>query len=123
MELFLIYIWLKLGVLTFGLVLTAIVLCIVRFVLSLARGDLYENQRAAYDARWKRWQKWTLPVAITALVFAGMLPSKTDVAILVGAKIAIDVASSPEGAKVGAILRGKVNELLDEELKQLAPKK
>lgn len=49
-----------------------------------------------------------------------MLPSKTDVAILVGSSIALDVVKSPEGQKIGTLIRGKANELLDAEISKLS---
>jgi hypothetical protein len=45
-----------------------------------------------------------------------------DVAILVGASIAIDVARSPEGEKAVRLLRMKVNEVLDEEISKIGRK-
>lgn len=69
----------------------------------------------------RRARKMLLFAAL-ATCLSIFLPSKTDIAILVGASVALDMAKSPEGVKVGTLLRGKVNEVLDEAIKEMTPK-
>lgn len=67
-------------------------------------------------------KKWVY-LSIFCVATGFLMPSKTDIAILVGASIAIDFAKSPEAEKVSILLRGKANELLDAEIKKLQPNK
>ena len=61
----------------------------------------------------KLWIKITLALTVCSII----LPSKTDVAILVGANYALKAAETPEAQKVMSILRAKANEILDAEIK------
>ncbi len=126
MELFLIYLWLKLDSLVAFCVITSI-------ILLFAYGILWGPRSAeSLDSRVKNYPeefplavkliKWHPRILVVGLVLSflgGVLPSSRDVAILVGASVAIDVAKSPEGVKIGHLLRGKANELLDAELSKL----
>jgi hypothetical protein len=116
LELLLIYLWLKLDVVrgTLGVLcllggVGVLVLCMIASVESWEPGF-----------KWARRIGWALPFAGALAV---LVPSAKDVAVLVGASYAIDLARSPEGAKVASLLRGKANEILDEELRKLATKK
>lgn len=62
---------------------------------------------------------YLIPVVLFALFV--FIPNQTQTAVLVGTSIAVDVAKSPEGQKIGALLRAKANELLDAELRKLQP--
>ena len=48
---------------------------------------------------------WVLSLAVLVAV---LVPSKTDLAIIVGGKIAIDAARSPEAAEIGSAVRDLV---------------
>ena len=52
------------------------------------------------------------------LALVGVIPSKSDVAILVGANYAFKAADTPEAQKVMTLIRKKANEMLDEQLKE-----
>lgn len=55
---------------------------------------------------------WRAVLPLTLILVA--LPSKTDVAILVGGHYALKAVESPEAAKVMTLMRAKANALLDE---------
>jgi hypothetical protein len=155
MELFLVYIWLKLSVLLWVLGITAVGGAVL-WLLS----KLNMSVASTYDLTYEQWiqtedakklganptyrytardlynnycpqtttkssdiplPKWFVWVPCTSLVLALLIPNQTDTAILVASSVAIDVAKSPEGTKIGQLLRGKANELLDAELKKLSP--
>jgi hypothetical protein len=104
MELFLLYIWLKLGSIFWFIFASAFVSFIV-FLIAAA----YEEGEIA-----TLWIK----IALALSVCATLLPDKTDVAILVGANYALKAAETPEAQKVMTILRAKANEILDSEIKE-----
>ena len=104
MELFLLYIWLKLGSIFWFIVAGMIVSLVVGVVLAENGEDYYA----------KLWFKIALAFSICAM----LIPSKTDVAILVGANYALKAAETPEAKKVMTILRAKANEILDAEIKE-----
>jgi ABC-type uncharacterized transport system permease subunit len=130
MELFLLYLWLKLdGFIALSVLFT--VLSVITLLISLgnyrdARSNLI-NYRALYDpkkqearlASWKPWIKGSFISSLCFLFLTALLPSSKDTAILVGASVALDMAKSPEGQKIGTLIRGKANELLDNEIKKL----
>jgi len=124
MELFLLYLWLKLDAI--GVTLALITVAGVLLYGALWFYRIAEN----YDAygleklrRYKIKQQRVLIGTICCLVVGLALPSSKDVAILVAGSYALDLAKSPEGAKVATLLRGKANELLDAEIKKLTPGK
>lgn len=119
MELLLIYLWLNLSTISMTFTIVGIGLLFV-FVTTWGYqcDELHETIFNGYQK-----VKHNLYFSITALVIAIFIPSKTDVAILVGSSIAINMAKSPEGAKVATLLRGKANELLDAEIAKIAPVK
>ena len=158
MELFLIYVWLKLSTIVafciIGAILSAAVLFFAHMFskvveypeLSLEdwlatskegkdRKSLWpQNENGAWERGYrlycpkikKRELAFPLPkyfycVPLVFLFFGMFIPDKTETAILVASSVAIDVAKSPEGTKIGQLLRGKANELLDAELKKLTP--
>ena len=91
-----------------------------------------ENKKAAYEKYlggkapkgtpnpYKAKANVLLAVLLCWLV---LVPSQKDVAILVGASYALDVAKSPEASKVTSILRAKVNDYLDAEIKAINAEK
>lgn len=123
MELFLLYLWLKLdmflsvtGVLSVvGLVLWSIG-WLPRFIENT---DLNPTET---EKMFNKGHTLLFKLSAVCVVLTLVVPSSKDTAILVGASYAFDLAKSPEGQKVGSLLRGKANELLDAELKKLQPK-
>lgn len=110
MELFLIYLWLKLD--TF--VGWSIAICIVSVGLLMLTFLIWGMENNEFFPKWKRF----LWVIIPSFCFSIFTPSSKDTAILVGASYAIDLAKSPEGQKIQTLIRKKANEYLDEQLKE-----
>ena len=128
MEVFLVYLWLKLDILivcaTFIAILSGIIGVITPSAVLLADGDSYnpERWRAERGLIWKARRNLGLKIFIPFLLFVILVPSSKDTAILVASSVAIDVAKSPEGEKIGKLIRGKANEMLDKELENLTSK-
>lgn len=122
MELFLLYLWLKLDF--FGLVLCLffmVGLLIYGFSWIIRTGPCYFDK--ASQIKIKAKQKLILVGTMGCLVASLVLPSSKDVAILVAGSDTLDLAKSPEGAKVATLLRGIANEVLNAEIKKLNPGK
>jgi hypothetical protein len=66
---------------------------------------------------------WSKVCLVALFCWVMFIPSQKNVAILVGASYAMDMAKSPEGAKVQTLLRSKVNEYLDNEIKAINSEK
>lgn len=115
MELFLIYLWLKLDhILAVATVFTAVcAACFLGLSFPVLGADEFERREAWYPQMKKLWVVllFLLPLNTLFIVFT---PSSRDVAILV------NMAKSPEGQKIGTLIRGKANELLDSELEKLS---
>ena len=113
MELFLIYVWLKLdslNALSIGVVALS---AFAMFVLAISTvGESQEWKNSAI-----RFGKRAAYVGGAAMAFAVLLPSSKDVAILAGAHYAFKAAESPEAAKVMTLMRQRVNAYLDEAIK------
>lgn len=121
MELFLLYLWLKINTLIGALVGAGIVFVIAAAICFLNASDAQDQSDS--EKKWLKYAWRWLMAAPFSVAVSLIIPSKTDIAILVGASVALDMAKSPEGVKVGALLRGKVNEVLDEAIKEMTPKK
>ena len=119
MELFLLFIWLKLGsISTFLVILSVVSLAITLFMtmdIGISRDDYVKEKRLKELTDFRNAAFIT---TITAALVATFLPSKTDVAILVGANYAFKAADTPEAQKVMTLIRKKANEMLDEQLKE-----
>jgi hypothetical protein len=119
MELFLLYIWLKLGsISTFLIFLTVVGLAVTLFMtidIGLNREDYIKENRLK---ELTDFRKTAFIVVVTAGLGATFLPSKSDVAILVGASYAFKAADTPEAQKVMTLIRKKANEMLDEQLNE-----
>ncbi len=123
MELFLLYLWLKLDS-----VLSLLLVIVISSGFAYLFGWLprswenFDNKAdngSEFHKKYCRWHNRLVFIALGALCIGTVLPSSKDTAILVGASIALDVAKSPEGQKIGTLIRGKANELLDNEIKKL----
>jgi hypothetical protein len=118
MELFLLYIWLKLGsISTFLIFLTVVGLAVTLFMTI----DIGMNREYVKEKRLKEltdFRKTAFIIVVTSGIAATFLPSKTDVAILVGASYAFKAADTPEAQKVMTLIRKKANEMLDEQLNE-----
>jgi|SRR6476660_3072919 len=126
MELFLIYLWLKLDAFIFisGVLVVGMLIALGMYYafrnddwLSNSLGNK-DNSYKLFDSKYKVIKR-TLLISIPLLfIFAVVTPSSKDTAILVGASYAIDLAKSPEGQKVQSLIRKKANDFLDEQLKE-----
>lgn len=124
MELLFVYLWLQLTAFKIIFGVSAALLIFSWLIPVIAYADtVYESEKERISStRFYKTRYTRFVIGVFFSLLATLLPSKTDVAILVGASVAIDLAKSPEGAKVGQLLRGKANELLDQELEELKPK-
>lgn len=114
MELLLVYLWLKLGAIK---VLLSVILAVITTVMPTVfvfRRDMNAKERDAWD----KHKSLRRSIFVSLVLLVTFLPSKTDVAILVGSSIAIDMKNSPEAEKVGTLLRQQANKLLDEAIKE-----
>jgi hypothetical protein len=125
MELFFLYMWLKLDAilcLLLGLAVACLVLMAIS-AIAIDNVDVYASreERRQTASTWQKRRNRFFVASVPLFMLATFMPTKTDVAVLVGASMAIKFANSPEGAKVSTLLRGKANEILDKELKKLNP--
>jgi NADH:ubiquinone oxidoreductase subunit 6 (subunit J) len=114
MELLLIYLWLKLDSLNTLIVIAGAVAAIATFGCFMF-GSIEQEEIGI------TWGKRGVFAVVVCATLAVAMPSSKDVAILVGASYGLDLAKSSEGQKAWTLIRGKANELLDEELKKLTP--
>lgn len=114
MELLLIYLWLKAT--TIG-----VLLCTVGVTLFYLWGICWIVGKAINEP--SVMKNWVGGFAIALFFIGVVLPSSKEIAIMVGASIAIDVAKSPEEEKISKLIRAKANDMIDEELKELGQKK
>lgn len=120
MEMFLIYLWLKLDLLLFLVSFGSLVGIASFLVMGVVRtSDCWDINTTQNEARLIKLHKRVGVLTLVMGCGALLLPSSKEVAILVGSSVALDVAKSPEGTKIAALLRGKANELLDEEMNKL----
>jgi hypothetical protein len=125
MDLFLIYIWLKLpsiqGFMFFLLGFCSITtLILFNYVRPISHYRETEETREADKQAAKLAKKVTLigcSCIFTLVFLIQALPSKEDVAILVGSSYALDLAKSPTGQKVKTLLVSKAEAMLDEVIK------
>lgn len=121
MELFLIYLWLKLDVII-GVLVGPLLLFIPAIIVGVFfRLDNFDDE----DTSAKLFRKYHTRLVIYSagvLALGVLLPSSKETAILVGSHIAIESIKSPEGEKVGKLIRKKANDFLDEQLKEVTKK-
>ena len=134
MELFLLYVWMKLSTIlvVLGIFIAAGVVAVLFCVITLLDDSV--PKRYNYDTR-EEWEtaveakkknrgpyrllqrlKWAIPALIALFV---VMPSQTQTAVLVAGHYALRMADSPEASKVMQVLRKKANEYLDENLKEV----
>lgn len=121
MELFVIYLWLKVDLFIniFTWVLAPVTL-IVLLVYAIARSEKSSYSIEQFKTNWDNKLKKFLIISGTLFTIGILTPDSKDIAILVGASYAVDFAKSPEGAKIGTLIRKKANDYLDEQLKEVA---
>lgn len=132
MEIFLLYLWLKLdliqSVLSSIFAFSALALAILYCMKSSDQSDLdfmLYVSKAAEDKILRQKGKvtsYTKPIskflwaAGLSLFVAIIIPTQTQTAALVGAHYALKASESPEMQKVYTLMRLKANELLDKEI-------
>lgn len=128
MELFLLYLWLKLdtlmGIFT-GIMVASLIMLVFTFIAwviySIHRmedeGDTWVEAKAhpTHRALTKFRNTLVVVAAVTGLI-GNLIPTQKETAVLVGGHFALQAAQSPEAAKVVSVLRKKANEFLDEQL-------
>lgn len=121
MELVLLYLWLKLdtiiGIFAAGCCLF-LILSVVRLMACDSECQYSETQEKK-AARWARHRPTILRRFLIACAFAFVsvsIPSRTEVAVLLGGHYALKAVNTPEAAKVMSVMRKKANEILDKEL-------
>lgn len=119
MELFLLYFWLKLDTISNAFLIAGVLTIILIFKRVIMNKDIREPKDIVFT---RSDTIWAL-LAFSFFLTSNLLPSKKDMAILIGAHYAIKVASTPEADKAFALLRQKVNEVLDEELSKVGKKR
>lgn len=128
MELFLLYIWLKLDTFNNALLVVSLIVLIISygmFILSLPMWEIYETSKENASIKNNEILKKTKAPklwAYAAMVLFLLIPSQQQSTYLVAGYLAKEVATSPEADKLLKVLRKKANELLDEELKETAKK-
>jgi hypothetical protein len=112
MELFLLYLWMKLdtfrGVL---LVLGMVGTILLPFALMWA-----VDEKPLRDKRLRSW-KWGAGVTMLLFSLFVVVPSSNQMAGLVVGGVALNAAESPEAQKMLTLLRKRANAYLDEQLK------
>jgi hypothetical protein len=107
MEVFLVYLWLKLD--SFRLA-AGLIFGVFGFLLIFAVVFWTE-----FDPEHKRPIKWLyIFVALPSLLFWLAMPGSRDAAIMVATSYAVDLNNSNEGQKVISLIRLKANQMLDE---------
>lgn len=122
MEVFLVYLWLKLDSVIGAFTGVAILIGFAT-VIALFGTLIHYVEDLDGTSTWKNLAIKLAAAFVLVQAVVVFLPSSKDAAILVGTAIAVEAAKSPEGQKIGTLIRGKANELLDAELKKLQPAK
>lgn len=119
MEVFLVYLWLKLDSIMgfFWVALIALAVACMFTVIAWGVESTFNYERAqGYRKTFFKLLKYGFPLVVIPLI---TLPTSNQAAVLVGTHYAVKLAESPEGLKVQSLIRKKANEFLDEQLKEV----
>ncbi len=83
------------------------------YVVFIARIDGFTLAQPV-DSRMSRFARRLFAAGIAAAVCVALLPSQRDLAIIVGGKVAIDAARSPEAQEVGGLVLDAIKRQLQE---------
>jgi uncharacterized membrane protein len=130
MELFLLYVWMKLGAFTIALIITALITLVVgvAFLFHEHSWNDYKGKSEGLSYAEYKENHWkvNLPkfwrnlwIAAIMIFTALAIPTQNQVAVLVGTHYALEPGKSPEGQKIVSLVRAKANNYLDEQLKEL----
>lgn len=135
MEVFLVYLWLKLDsirmfIFALGVVMPA--LAVIILMVRTAKYDPFEEAPPDWVKARKAknkptnvgsyaWPRFTAIVAFALVshIFASLMPTSNQTAALVATYYAVSLAKSEEGNKVLTLVRAKANEFLDSELSKI----
>ena len=122
MEVFFVYLWLKLDsfLALVGVAGFALLFCWVAYLIG-KDGCHYEDAKEVFMNKWWNKTKKAVYLGFFCIFIATMAPTSKETAILVGTSYAVDFAKSPEGAKIGVLIRKKANDYLDEQIKEITP--
>ena len=119
MEVFLVYLWLKLDSFLGSLLFIGMCLLCAPIIYNFGKIDCWTKQeKQEFTDKWWKKVKKAVYAGIFCLFVVLIAPSSKQTAILVGTSYAVDFAKSPEGAKIGELIRKKANDYLDEQLKE-----
>ena len=120
MEVFLVYLWLKLDSFSTSLLFVGLCLLFTPIIYTFGKFDCWtKEEKQEFADKWWKSVKKAVYAGIFCLFVALVAPSSKQTAILVGTSYAVDFAKSPEGAKIGQLIRKKANDYLDEQLKEV----
>lgn len=115
MELFLLYIWMKLGTFIGFIVIFSVLCWFTAFICALQHNEVH-TKTSEY---WILCKKWFI-AGVIGFILALVVPTQNQVAVLVGTHYALELGKSPEGQKIVSVVRMKANKYLDEQLQELA---
>ena len=123
MEVFLVYLWLKLGTMIGMLGFVGFFLSFGCWIVyCMGKDSCYQKEeKQIFADKWWKKTKTAIITGFVCLFLANALPDPKEMAILVGTSYAVDFAKSPEGAKIGVLIRKKANDYLDEQIKEITP--
>ncbi|MGE5452214.1 MAG: hypothetical protein ACM3VZ_10300 [Acidobacteriota bacterium] len=117
MEVFLVYLWLKLDTVLIVMCTCGVLMLISPAFYAMSKDLVWKDEEIRrIELMWPIYKRAFISGCVI-LILCTVLPSSKQTAILVGTSYAVDLAKSPEGVKVVSLIRKKANEYLDEELK------
>lgn len=119
MDLFLLWVWLRLDTLIGILGMTAAVSWLLAFLSGVLRLLAADEGESEVKTLVEKLNSWVIVAAIVATCGLVLLPSSKDVAVMVGYYYGKEALQSPIGQKAQKVLLGKANEILDQELEKL----
>lgn len=118
MEVFFVYLWLKLDAVLLTLLICGLILIASPINYAFRRDTTFREEEINHiKSQWPSYKR-AFKTGLFILLLFVMLPSSKQTAILVGTSYAVDLAKSPEGGKVASLIRKKANDYLDEALKE-----
>ena len=119
MDLFLLWVWLRLDALIGILGMMAPASWILAFLSGAIRLTAADERESEAKTLVTKVNSWLTVGAIVATCGLVLVPSSKDVAVMVGYYYGKEALQSPIGQKAQKVLLGKANEILDQELEKL----
>lgn len=129
MELFILYLFMKVDSLLFGMGMLGLVLlgCASFLGMSIPSKVSYSRFKPDWEEKFNadrapylKWIRRLVCIAACLWIVVLFAPNQKTIAVLVGGHYALKLADTPEAGKVMQVLRQKANDLLDEQLKEKA---